>query len=194
MKHLLLAFVLGMFCTITVAEQYMPMIVKWDRPYGRSDGTQLQPDEPIFYMLWGTINAGQNDSERLIGAAIGGTEFIHLLDKNRTGLAGGSVSYRVKACDKYPPEGKPTAENCSESSNLQGIKIKLAYAPDPPPSEAEWAPVDAPNLYGISYPKAPPGWRPPTEPPPGWKPPPRNPKHPPVGPPKETGLEGVLGF
>ena len=194
MKRLILTFMLGLFCTAAVAEQYMPMVVSWERPYNRADGTELDSGEPIFYMLWATINAGQNDSERLIGAAIGTTTFIHLLDKSRTGLAGGTVSYRLKACDKYPPEGKPTEANCSESSNLQAIDIRLMFEDGELPPETEWAPVEKPWMNTITHVEKPPGWRPPTSPPPGWKPPPRNPKHPPKGPPQETGIEGLLGF
>ena len=193
MKYSITLLLLGLFSTVAFAEQYTPMKVKWDRPYTRTDGTQVQPDEPIFYMLWGTINAGQDDSERLIGAAINGIEFVHLIDKNRTGLAGGTVNYRVKACDKYPPEGDPKPENCSESSNIEATKITLLTVTELPPPETQWPPFTAPYLNRIEHVEPPPGWTPPQRPP-GWKPPQRPPGVPPQAPPPETGVEGALGF
>ena len=192
MKHLILIVFSWLIAFSVAAEQYTPVNVTWDRPYMRTDDTQVKPDEPIIYMLWGTINAGQDDSERLLGAAIQGTTFIHLLDKNRTGLAGGTVNYRVKACDKYPPEGKPTEANCSESSNIEAIEITILKGTDLPPPDSVWAPFQKPYLNRAKH----------VEPPPGWKPPPQVPH--PVHPhgngehaphaPAETGIEGVLGF
>ena len=193
MKRLLLPLVAWMLAFSVAAEQYTPLRVSWDRPYTRTDGTQVKPDEPIFYMLWGTINAGQDDSERLIGAAISGTEFIHLLDKNRTDLAGGTVNYRVRACDKYPPEGAPQPENCSESSNIEAIEITVLKGTELPPPTTQWPPLGKPYMNRVNPVEPPPGWAPPSRPP-GWKPPQRPPGTDPQGAPHETGIEGALGF
>ena len=192
MKHLLLVIFSWSIAFSVFAEQYTPVTVKWERPNYRGEGVTVNPDEPLIYMLWGTINAGQDDSERLLGAAISGTEFIHLIDKNRTGLAGGTVNYRVRACDKYPPEGKPTEANCSESSNIEAIDITILKGTEPLPPTAKWSKLDHPYLVKPRH----------VEPPEGWVPPPpqHHETHPPLnGDAKphdalRNGIEGVLGF
>ena len=190
MKHLLLIIFSWSIAFSVFAEQYTPAIVKWDRPTYRDEGTMVNPDEPIIYMLWGTINAGQGDSERLLGAAISGTSFVHLIDKNREGLAGGTVNYRVRACDKYPPEGKPTEINCSKSSNIEAIEITILKGTEPSIPDPVWPPLQNPYLRAPTH----------VEPPVGWKPPPKQ-DHPvhtddadePHGA-VRNGIEGVLGF
>ena len=148
MKQLIIGLSLLLLYGFTIAESlaedYVPHKLSWDRPTNRENGVIIAADEPLTYFIWGKINANQGDDWRIIAAKIDGIEFVHIIDAGRTGLDGHTIDYKVVTCDKYPQDGI-SQENCSDESNVQFITIQLLSVP--PESGAPKPPYMHPPTY-----------------------------------------------